>query len=827
MADVTFGEWLKRRRAVLGFTQEQLAQQVGCSTITLRKIEAEERRPSEQIVERLAEVFHIGPKERKSFLRFARGDWRSAPRLVIEDAPWRASTTSPRSNLPIPLTSFIGREKEVGEIILLLDRNRLVTLTGPGGVGKTRLAIQSSNQTLNKFKDGVWWTELASLMDDALVPQAVAQVLGVRESSSQPLTESLKNLLREKRLLLVLDNCEHLITACAQLADDLLSQCANLKILTTSREVLGITGEMVYEVPSLALPKSQHLTLTNLLMEYEGIRLFVERACAVKSDFTLTEQNAAAVLQICQRLDGISLALELAAARAKLLSVEDIAERLNDRFNLLTQGSRTALPRHQTLRAAIDWSHDLLTEPEHILFRRLAIFAGGFTLEAAEAVTAGDDVSKSQVTDLLGQLINKSLVTVEARSGYADANTRYGMLETIREYAREKLDESGETERVRQRHRDFFIAFAEQAEPKLKGAEQFEWLDRLEVEHDNWRAAWDCAIEREIELALRLASALLDFWLMRGNPGEGRAWLAQLLERTNQWAQTAKRAHTLGVAGQLAYSQRDFAAAHSLLAEALAIARRSDDKREIAFALLCLGRTAHRQHDDRAAQAVTEECLTIYQGLQDQWGIAMTIYLLAAVAAAEGHYAEAEERYMQSLAKFQELGDKLRAGYVLNGLGELARLLGDYERAGKFYEQDIEILKERRSPVALVTPSVNRAWVALHGGDYHKAKALFEESLRLSNEYGNKNGTTISLAGFASVLEMTGKPEQAARLFGAVESLLEGIGMAGRMDPSDQKEFDHYVAAVRAQLDEAAVAKAWAEGRAMTLEQAVEFALQT
>jgi len=388
------------------------------------------------------------------------------------------------------------------------------------------------------------------------------------------------------------------------------------------------------------------------------------------------------------------------------------------------------------------------------------------------------------------------------------------------------LDQSGETEQVRQRHRDFFIAFVEQVEPKLKSAEQLEWLDRLEVEHDNVRAAWDCAIESDAEIALRLASALLDFWLMRGNPSEGRAWLAKLLERTNHWGQTAKRAHVLSAVGKLACSQQDFAAARSLLEEALPIARMAGDEQEIAFALLWLGRTAHRQRDDHTAQGYIEECLRIYQGLQDQWGIAMAMFRLGGQASYQGRYAEAEEQGLKSLAIFQELGDKFMAGQVLNVLGELARLLGDYERAGKFYEESLEILRELGSRFTLAAPSFNLAWVALHGGDYRKAKVLFEESLKLYKEDGNKNAMTDCLSGFAAVLGVIGRPEQAARLLGAVESLLESIGMSGRMDPSDQKEFDHYVAAARAHLDEAAFAKAWAAGRAMALEQAIEYALE-
>ena len=815
-APQSFGEWLRHRRRELDLTQDALARQVGCARITIRKLEADEIRPSKQLTELLVEQLGVPPEERESFVRFGRGG-----------LPASLTTTTPRHNLPTNPSSFIGRERELAAVKQVLKRSRLLTLTGSGGIGKTRLALEVASELLDSYQGGVWWVELAALGDPALVAQAVAKVRGVREIPNQPLVETLADSLGAQQQLLVLDNCEHLISACAQLADRLLSACKNLRILATSREALDILGETTWPVPSLSLPELLESLAVKTLSKFESIRLFTDRAMSVQPKFELVDQNAQAVVQICRRLSGIPLAIELAAARAKMMSVDEIAKRLDDRFDLLTAGSRTALPRHQTLRATIDWSFDLLFEPERIVFRRLSVFAGGFTLEAAEAVAAGGHVAKSQVVDLLGQLINKSLVTVEERSGDAEGETRYRLLETVREYARKKLEEAGETDRLRQRHRDFFIAFAEQAEPKLKGAEQFEWLDRLEVEHDNWRIAWNCAIESDIELALRLASALLDFWFMRGNPSEGREWLAQLLERTNQWAQPAKRAHALGVAGQLAYSQRDFASARSLLTEALAIARIAGDEKGIALALLWLGRTTHRQHDDRAAQAFTEECLTIYQRLQDQWAMAAAIYTLAAVAAAQGHYAEAEERYMKSLAIFQELGDKLRAGSVLNGLGELARLLGDYERAGKFYEEDVAILREQRSPVALVTPLVNQGWVPLHGGDYRKAKALFGESLKLSKEYGNKNGMAISLAGFASVLEMTGKPEQAAQLFGAVESLLEGIGMAGRMDPSDQKEFAHYVAAARGQLDEAAFAKAWAEGRAMTLEQAVEFALQS
>lgn len=822
---VSFGELLKYLRRREGLTQRELSIAVRYSDTQISRLEQNQHVPDTATLTALfLPALHIEgqPEWAARLLELAATTRKeNVQRQAVElHAP-----ATPSHNLSFQLTSFIGRKADVVRIKQSLLQHRLVSLTGVGGIGKTRLAIHCSTKLLGKFRDGIWWVDLAPLIDDALVPQAIAQVLGVPESSTQPLIRSVESFLHEKQLLLVLDNCEHLISASAQLAETLLTRCANLRILVTSREALGITGEVVYQVPTLSLPTSQTQKPLESLMEYEGVRLFVERAEA-RSGFRLTEQNATAVLQICQHLDGIPLALELAAARTELLSAEDIAVRLNDRFNLLRQGNRTALPRHQTLRAAIDWSHNLLTEPEQILFRRLAIFVGGFTLEAAEAVTTGVKILKSQVTDLVGQLINKSLVIVVAHLGGADADIRYGMLETIREYARQKLNDSGEMAQLQGKHCDFFIEFAERAEPKLKGAEQLVWLDRLELERDNWRAAWAHAIESDAELALRLASALLDFWYMRGNPSEGHQWLAELLGRTNQWGQTARRAHVLGIAGRLAHIQDDFALAQKLLEESLTISRRLGDKREIAFALQWLGWTLVKsRNDDLTAQAITQECLTIYQELQDQWGLAMAMFHVAGLAQFRGDYVDAQKLGEKSLAKFQELGDKFSAGYVLNGLGELARRLGDYERAGIYYEKSLEILQEERSRVTPASPMFNLAWVLLYRGDHQKAKALFKEVLNLFREEANQYGMRGCLLGFAGLLAVKNKPREAARLFGAMESLLEDIGMVATRDPSDQKEFNHYMSVIHTQLDEATFASAWAEGRAMTLEQAITFAL--
>jgi len=497
---------------------------------------------------------------------------------------------APRTNLPVPLTSFIGREKEIDEVLNLLEEKRLLTLTGSGGVGKTRLAIEATNKILSEYEDGIWWVDLVSMTDPSLVPQAVVKILGVHEISDQPLAETLIEYFQHKQALIVLNNCEHLVSTCAQLADQLLSACAGLKIMTTSREALDILGETIWQVPSLTLPDAQVRLELERLCEFESTRLFADRAQSVKPGFEMTDQNSESVVQICRRLSGMPLAIELAAARIKIMSTDEIASRLDDCFDLLTSGSRTALPRHQTLRAAIDWSYDLLSETEKTLFRRLSVFVGGFTLEAAEVVASGGDVSKHQVVDLLEQLVNKSLVTVEADSGNQDDETRYGMLETIREYVHEKLKDDGEIEGVQERHLAYFIGYAEEAERNTLGDKHVMWFRRLNKEIDNIRAAVDWAIETEEAIeALRLVGALIFFRFQAGSPSGWQERLDRVLSMSGGQGKTPERAKALYGIGLLYWSDINPVDKTSELHEALAIGNYLKDNFIVANALSNLG----------------------------------------------------------------------------------------------------------------------------------------------------------------------------------------------------------------------------------------------
>lgn len=712
----------------------------------------------------------------------------------------------PRHNLPRQLTSFIGRKQERAEIKKLLRTESLLTLTGTGGSGKTRLALQVAGELLHQYADGVWLVELAALTDPALVPHAVASAVGVPEQPDRPLIVTLTGALRSKSLLILLDNCEHLLAACGQLADTLLRWCVHVRILATSREGLAIGGEARYPVLPLPAPDPQRLPPAETVARYDAVQLFAERAKSVLPDFTVTEGNVAAVAQLCHRVDGIPLAIELAAARVKVLGVDQIVARLDDRFRFLTHGNRTALPRHQTLRAAMDWSYSLLSGQERALLRRLSVFIGGWTLQAAEVACSGEGVAVSDVLDLLAQLVDKSLVEVERQSG----ETRYRLLETIRQYALDRLLEAmpasrwaacvtaalprsrgftvlwprvGEVAGVRGRHFDWCLELAEQAEPELFGPREEAWGARLEVEHDNLRAAlaWGLT-DPGGDASLRLAGALGRFWFLHGHVREGRRWLERALLHGGGSAVPA-RAKALGYAGTLARVQGDY----------------------------------------ERATTFGRESLDLFTGLGDRRGIALTLLQLGAVAQHRRDLADANRLFMESLERYREVEDPWGHATALTYLGEVARNQGDDDTAASYYEESLIIARKAGLQSAIAISLGQLGAVSLRQGNHRRGATLYREALILNRRLGVKGGIVATLSGLAGAAVAEGKPERAARLLGAAEGLRDAISVL--LPTTDRSDYERYIISARRTLTEDTFASTWADGRTMTLEQAVDYAL--
>jgi predicted ATPase/class 3 adenylate cyclase len=742
------------------------------------------------------------------------------PDLPGDFPPIKSLSTHP-NHLPQQLTSFIGREKEIAEIEALLARNRVLTLTGSGGCGKTRLGLQVAAESLAQYPDGAWFVELAPLSEPGLVAQTVASVLRLKEAPGQPIIQTLTEHLKHQQLLLLLDNCEHLLDACAMLADALVRRCPGVRILATSREVLGITGEQTYRVPSLSLPDRKQALTPQSLSIYESVQLFIDRALLVRSDFQVTNQNAPALASLCYHLDGIPLAIELAAARVRSLSVEEVDGRLDQRFRLLTGGSRTALPRQQTLRSLIDWSYDLLREPEKLFLQRLSVFAGGWTLAAAEEVCAGEGIEHRDVLDLLTSLTDKSLVVPEQEH----AQTRCRLLETVRQYARDRLEDTGGSATVRVRHRDYYLALAEKAAPKLMGAEQVTWLRSLEEDHENLRAglAWSVA-EAETGGGLRLCGALQRFWWTRGHLSEGRQWCTRVLCKAGA-EETRERANVLNAAGVLAYLQGDYPAARTRHEEGLAIRRELGDRFGIARSLGNLGIVALHQGDYPAARALFEQSLAIQRELGDRVGIARSLSNLGIVAFEQGDYPAARALYEESLAMRRELGDRFGIVSTLGNLGNVTFQQGDYPAARALHEESLTIARELGHRSGIANSLGNLGCVAFEQDDYPAARALHEESLAIHRELGDKRGIADSLGGLAAVVASLRDSHKAARIWGATERLRAEIGTP--LQPSDRPHYDGTVAKARAVLNnDAAFDHAWQQGRALALEQAIDLALQ-
>ena len=739
------------------------------------------------------------------------------PQLRQEFPALRSLEATP-NNLPQQATSFIGREKELEELNRLLARTRLLTLTGSGGCGKTRLSLQLAADSLEQFPDGAWFVELAPLSDPGLVPQTVSTVLGLMEEPGKPISQTLTEHLKDKRLLLLLDNCEHLLDVCAKLADALVRHCPSVQILASSREAFGIGGEQTYRVPSLSLPDPKQAHTPVSVAQFEAVQLFTDRALLARADFQVTKQNASTLASICFRLDGIPLAVELAAARVRFLSVEEINHKLDQRFRLLTGGSRTALPRQQTLRSLIDWSYDLLRDPEKLLLQRLSVFAGGWTLDAAEQVCAGEGEEDREALDLLTSLADKSLVVVEQNDGHS----RYRLLETVRQYARERLLESGGGEAVRERHGDYFLALAEEAEPKLLGAEQAEWLRRLEEEHDNLRSAleWSLA-EAGSQEDLRLCGALNRFWSTRGHLAEGRKWCARILAKERAAERTPEYAKALNAAGNLAWHQTDYPAARALLEESLAIFRELDDRAGIAQSLNNLGNVAIEQGDYPAARALYEESLAIRRELGDRRGMATVLCNLGNVAYERGDFTAARI-LSEALAISRELGDRARIADALNNLGNLACNQGDFGSARALIEESLAIGRDLGDRDGIASSLHSLGVVAYLQGHLAAARALYTESLDNRRELDDRLGIARALEGLAAVVAALGSSLRAARIWGAAQRLREEIGTP--LSPTERSHYDQRAAAARAAADDAAFDRAWQEGRALTLTQAIDLA---
>ncbi|HSL28177.1 MAG TPA: tetratricopeptide repeat protein, partial [Anaerolineales bacterium] len=730
-----------------------------------------------------ASLLDLGEKRLKDLLRPERLYQLNAPGLPANFPPLKTLDRFP-NNLPVQLTTFIGREHEIREVRQALDAHRLVTLTGSGGTGKSRLSLQVAAELLDQFDHGVWFVELASLADPELIPQTILATLGVNEQQGLPPLEVLKEYLHGKKALLVLDNCEHLVSASARAANALLNAAPGVKILASSREALGVDGELSYPVPSLTLPDIKHLPLMEHLSQYEAVRLFIDRASLVAPHFEVDKENAPFIAQICYRLDGIPLAIELAAARVKVLSVEQISRRLDDRFRLLTGGARTALPRQQTLRALIDWSYDILSEGERLLLCRLSVFAGSWTLEAAEEVCADEGVDPYEILDLLTQLVNKSLVPVieHAQSG----ETRYRMLETIRQYAREKLlDGAGSAgvESLRQKHLAYFVKLTEQAEPELLRSNQVFWLNRLEEEVDNLRLALEWALTNNVQAGLWIVVRSSQFWSTRGYGEEFGDWLPQLLER-----HTTKDSLHVRAMATYCWCTPHFIATRPIAEEALQLARELGDRQVEAFCLMAVGvvislpgnlkegipfveqsRALYRALGDRLGEAnamtwlilnhndleqaktIVQEGLALFRELGHLSGIAVCLIQLAHRTIWGGDFTSPVPWLEEARMIFHRLGDLAGEADTLNVQGSLAYWQGDYAGARSCYGKAISLYEKAGIEWFSAWSRANLAYALLRQGEPGQAGEMFRECIRRFQKTDTIIGSIYAIEGLASL----------------------------------------------------------------------------
>ena len=687
--------------------------------------------------------------------------------------------SKPKHNLSYQLTSFVGREQEIAQLEELVTANRLVTLTGAGGAGKTRLAIEVASRLIDAFPDGVWLVELAALSDPRLVPQAVAQALALPEQPARPVLETLGNYLASKKLMLVLDNVEHLLEGCVQFVDLVLRRSPHVAMLVTSRERLGISGDLTYRVPSLTVPRSGDNVAPDALLAYEGVRLFVDRARLLRPDFSVTAENAASLASICYGLDGIPLAIELAAPRLRSMSIEELNQRLDQRFALLTGGSRTALPRHRTLRSTIDWSYDLLTDVEQAMLRRVSVFAGGWTLAAAEHVCTGDGIEKSDTIGLLTSLADKNLILTEEHKGA----THYRMLETIRQYALDRLRETDEEARWRNRHFGWVLELAEESFKPLTGPDQNLWLDRMAPELDNFRAALRWAIEHKLPDAFRMAPNLSRWWVKRAHLTEAREWFSRLLDIIPGDQAKRDRGRALSAVGNMAMYQGDHDEAGRLFRESLALSRELGDAR----------RSAYTQTN------------------------------LALLASVSGQYADAEPLLVECATLARTLDDAALLAVNLGNLAIVVHARGDGDRAARLFEESVTLARDVGNGFLTSEVLSARSRAECKDGNLESAEASLVESLTIAGDLNHPDAATQALEGFAELAVAKHAPKRAATILGTAGRLREETGLA--LSVHEDREHKRVAAAARAALGDAAFDQAWREGSAMGLEEAVRYAL--
>jgi predicted ATPase/DNA-binding NarL/FixJ family response regulator len=706
-------------------------------------------------------------------------DFKKGDKLPGQDDS--TSATSIPHNLPLQLTSFVGRERELADTARLLLAKRLLTLTGAGGSGKTRFALEIASRLLKGFLSGVWFVELATLSDPELVPQVTASTLSVREMSGRTVTETLIDFLKPRHVLLVLDNCEHLVGACAHLAETLLKSCPDLCILATSREPLHLPGESIWPVQGLSLPNLRQARQNENLLRFEAIQLFTERAKEIFPTFEISKNNAPALVQVCRKLDGIPLAIEFAAARVRVLSVEQIASRLDDSLKLLVENHQSGLARHQTLEATLDWSHDLLSHKERQIFRRLGVFAGGFNLESAEAVCAGEDIKQDEVLDLLTALIDKSLVVTEIQEG---KKLRYRLLEPIRQYSAKNLRSSSEQAQVYKRFQNWYLALTQAADAKLHGPEQVEWVNRLEQEYDNLRAALNYSQREasEKETGLQLAVALMLFWQMRGYLSEGTWWLDTMLFQNRQ-APDSLRAQAISASGFLTFHLGDFVKARENWEQALAIYQDLGDTIHIAWHLMFLADLAQQERDYPRAINLAQRSLSLHREAGYHWGSTGALFCLADAFYLQGNFSRASSLLQESIAIARDLDNKWALGRRLVRLGQVAQAQNQLERALE----------------------------------------LVQEGLVACRDSGDQWGISMALVGLAGVVIKRGEAERSVRLLGAVETRRSTISAV--LWRVDQLEYMRTTAEAQGALTVEQFSAAWAQGQAMSLEDATSYAL--